>query len=106
MLVVTTNEVANYTVEEVLGFVEGGTVQTKHIGRDITASLKGIVGGEIKGYSEMMEEARSLAVERMKKAAEKKGANAIIGFRMQTSTVMANASEIIAYGTAVIIRPK
>jgi uncharacterized protein YbjQ (UPF0145 family) len=106
MMIVTTEQVAGYDIKEVLGYVKGSTIQTKHIGRDITAGLKGIVGGEIKGYNEMMTEARKLAVHRMVKEAEEKGANAVIGMRMQTSTVMANAAEIIAYGTAVVIEKK
>ncbi|MCL7747639.1 YbjQ family protein [Halalkalibacter alkaliphilus] len=106
MMIVTTEQVAGYDIKEVLGYVKGSTIQTKHIGRDITAGLKGIVGGEIKGYNEMMTEARKLAVHRMVKEAEEKGGNAIIGMRMQTSTVMANAAEIIAYGTAVVIEKR
>ncbi len=90
-----------YKVSEVLGYVKGSTVQTKNIGRDIGASLKSIVGGEIKGYSEMMESARKLATERLLKEADDMGADAVIGFRIQTSGVMAGAAEIIAYGTAV-----
>ncbi|MED3647569.1 YbjQ family protein [Halalkalibacterium halodurans] len=101
MMIVTTDRIDGYNVNEVKGYVKGSTVQTKHIGRDITAGLKGLVGGEIKGYSEMMDEARKLAIHRMVQDAEAKGANAVIGFRLQTSTVMANAAEIIAYGTAV-----
>ncbi|WP_062049745.1 YbjQ family protein [Bacillus sp. JCM 19034] len=103
MMIVTTNDVANHEILEVIGYVKGSTVRTKHVGRDITASLKGIVGGEIRGYNEMMEEARKIAIGRMVEDAESKGANAIIGFRMQTSTVMQQAAEIIAYGTAVKI---
>ncbi|MFC0469246.1 YbjQ family protein [Halalkalibacter kiskunsagensis] len=103
MLIVTTEQVSGYDISEVKGYVKGSTIQTKHIGRDITAGLKGIVGGEIKGYTEMMTEARNLAIDRMVQEAEEQGANAIIGMRMQTSTVMANAAEIIAYGTAVVI---
>ncbi|MCK0471108.1 YbjQ family protein [Halalkalibacter sp. APA_J-10(15)] len=103
MMIVTTNEVANREIVEVIGYVKGSTVQTKHVGRDITASLKGLVGGEISGYNEMMEQARKVAIGRMVENAESQGANAIIGFRLQTSTVMASAAEIIAYGTAVKI---
>ncbi|GAE36265.1 YbjQ family protein [Halalkalibacter akibai] len=104
MMIVTTDQVAGSEITEVKGYVKGSTIQTKHIGRDITAGLKGLVGGEIKGYNEMMTEARKLAVHRMVQEAEAKGANAIVGMRMQTSTVMSNAAEIIAYGTAVIIK--
>lgn len=106
MMIVTTDQVAGYEITEVLGYVKGSTIQTKHIGRDITAGLKGIVGGEIKGYNEMMTEARKLAMHRMVQEAEGKGANAIIGMRMQTSTVMSAAAEIITYGTAVVIDKK
>lgn len=90
-----------YRVSEVLGYVKGSTVQTKNIGRDIGAGLKSIVGGEIKGYSQMMENARKLATERLLKEADDLGADAVLAFRIQTSGVMAGAAEIIAYGTAV-----
>lgn len=103
MLITTTNEVANKTISEVKGMVEGSTVQSKHVGRDIGAGLKTLVGGEIKGYSDLMEEARNIALERMTAEAEALGANGIIGMRYQTSQVMNSASEVIAYGTAVIL---
>jgi uncharacterized protein YbjQ (UPF0145 family) len=98
---VTLNDYPGYQVSEVLGYVKGSTVQTKNIGRDIGAGLKSLVGGEIKGYSDMMEKARQLATERLLKEADAIGADAVIGFRIQTSGVMAGAAEIIAYGTAV-----
>lgn len=97
----TIGYVPNVEVSEVLGYVKGSTVQTKNIGRDIGAGLKSLVGGEIKGYSEMMNNARKLATERLLKEADDMGADAVIGFRIQTSGVMAGAAEIIAYGTAV-----
>lgn len=103
MIVVTTNEVPNRTVREVKGLVQGSTVQTRHVGRDIGAGFKTLVGGEIKGYSDLMMTARNIALERMKEEAEKQGANAIIGMRYQTSQVMNSAAEVIAYGTAVVI---
>ncbi|MCM3715510.1 YbjQ family protein [Alkalihalobacillus oceani] len=103
MMIVTTEQVAGYEITEVKGYVKGSTIQTKHIGRDITAALKGIVGGEIKGYSDMMAEARKLAIHRMVEEAEAKGANAIVGMRLQSATLMSAAAEIIAYGTAVVI---
>lgn len=103
MILSTTHEVAGKKVVSHIGFVKGSTVRAKHIGRDFAAGLKTIVGGEIKGYTEMMEEARKIAVGRMVEEAESLGANAIVGFRLQTSAVMAGASEIIAYGTAVIV---
>src|SRR5690625_2064033 len=103
MLIVTTNEIAHKNIIQVLGVTQGSTVQSKHIGRDIGAGLKTIVGGEIKGYSELMVEARTVAMKRMIKEAEKMGANAVVGMRYQTSQVMNAASEVIAYGTAVVI---
>lgn len=103
MLVVTANEVKGKEIVEVLGLVQGSTVKSKHIGRDIGASLKTLVGGEIKGYSDLMREAREDALTRMKQEAENMGANAIIGMRYQTSQIMDTASEVIAYGTAVVL---
>ena len=98
----TINEVPGRTVKEVLGYVKGSTVQTKNIGRDFMAGLKSIVGGEIVGYTDMMNEARKVATERLLKDAEDIGANGVVGLRLQTSAVMGGAAEIIAYGTAVI----
>ncbi|MBO7480522.1 MAG: YbjQ family protein [Bacteroidales bacterium] len=86
---------------EVLGIVKGTVVQSKHIGRDILAGLKTIVGGEIQGYTDMLIEARSIATERMTREAEALGADAVIGMRYCTSAVMEGAAEIVAYGTAV-----
>src|SRR5699024_2661768 len=103
MLIVTTNEVPGKQITEVKGFVQGSTVQSKHVGRDIGAGLKTLVGGEIKGYSDMMEEARNIALERLITDADRQGANAIVGMRYQTSQVMNAAAEVIAYGTAVVI---
>ncbi len=97
----TINHYPGYKISDVLGYVKGATVQTKNIGRDIGASLKSIVGGEIRGYSDMMESARKLATERLLKEADDLGADAVLGFKIQTSGVMAGAAEIIAYGTAV-----
>ncbi len=101
MLIVTTDSVVGKEIQEVIGYVKGSTIQSKHVGKDIMASFKTLVGGEIKGYSEMMNEARKIAIGRMVDDAEAKGANAIVGFRLQSSAVMQGASEIIAYGTAV-----
>lgn len=101
MIIVTTNEVPGKNVTETIGLVQGSTVKAKHVGRDIGASLKTLVGGEIKGYSDLMREARDEALQRMIQEAEKTGANAVIGMRYQTSQIMQTASEVIAYGTAV-----
>ncbi|MBO1003724.1 YbjQ family protein [Pseudogracilibacillus auburnensis] len=103
MIIVTTNEIANQNIVEVKGLVQGSTVKAKHVGRDIGASFKTLVGGEIRGYSDLMKEARTEALGRMVKEAENLGANAIVGMRYQTAQVMAGAAEVIAYGTAVII---
>ncbi len=97
----TTNDVVGKKTIEFKGFVKGSTVHSKNFARDIGAGLKTLVGGEIKAYTEMMNEARQIAIGRMVKEAEGLGANAIVGVRLESSTVMAGASEIIAYGTAV-----
>ncbi|MBE5901166.1 MAG: YbjQ family protein [Lachnospiraceae bacterium] len=86
---------------EDLGIVQGGIVQSKHIGKDFMAGMKTIVGGEIKGYTEMMEEARSIATKRMVDQAVSLGADAVINVRYASSAVMQGASEIMVYGTAV-----
>lgn len=99
----TIERVYGKEVVKQLGFVKGSTVRAKNIGRDIGASFKTLVGGEIKGYSQMMDEARQIAIGRMVEEAEKLGANAIIGMRLTSSSVMAGAAEIIAFGTAVIV---
>jgi uncharacterized protein YbjQ (UPF0145 family) len=104
MDVSTTNEIPTKQVQTYLGLVKGSTVQTKNFARDIGAGLKTLVGGEIKAYTQMMNDARQIAIGRMVDEATSLGANAIIGFRMESSTVMAGASELIAYGTAVIVK--
>ncbi|MCP8615722.1 YbjQ family protein [Salirhabdus salicampi] len=104
MIIVTTNEIPGKDMTEVIGFVKGSTIQSKHVGKDIMASLKTIVGGEIKEYNDMFEKARQLAIGRMVKNAEDLGANAIVGMRLQTSAIMSGASEIVAYGTAVKVK--
>lgn len=100
----TTDKIPTKDVVEFLGPVRGSTVRAKHIGRDIGAGLKNIVGGEIVGYTELLSEAREEALHRMKLDAEGLGANAVIGFRFSTSTIDAGVAEITAYGTAVKIK--
>lgn len=100
MKIYTTDYITGKNLET-LGLVEGSTVQSKHIGRDIAASFKTIVGGELKGYTEMMNEARKKATSRMIEQAEAMGADAIVGVRYSSSAVMDGAAEIMAYGTAV-----
>ena len=86
---------------EVLGLVKGEIVQSKHFGKDFMAGMKTLVGGEIKGYTEMIKEARQIATRRMVDEAEKLGADAIVGVKYGSSAVMQGAAEVIAYGTAV-----
>ena len=86
-----------------MGLVQGSTVRTKHVGRDIMASLKNIFGGELKGYTELLQDAREEAVQRMKEQARAAGANAVINVRFSTSSVTQGAAELFAYGTAVVL---
>ncbi len=90
-------------IKEHLGLVQGSTVRTKHLGRDIMASLKNIFGGELHGYTELLQESREEAVNRMKAQAEAVGANAVLNVRFSTSSVTQGAAELFAYGTAVIM---
>jgi uncharacterized protein YbjQ (UPF0145 family) len=103
MIITTSDQVEGKRIIRTLGLVKGNTIRARHLGRDIVASLRGIVGGEITEYTKMLAEAREQAVQRMIEEAEKKGANAIIGMRFATSMVMAGAAEILAYGTAVVV---
>jgi len=101
MMVTTTDNIPGREVKEVLGIVFGSCVQTKHIGKDIRAALRTIIGGEAKSYTELLEEARRVAMQRMIEQAEKLGADAIVGMRYATAQTMRGAAEIIAFGTAV-----
>ncbi|ADG72530.1 MULTISPECIES: YbjQ family protein [Brachyspira] len=94
---------SNYNYE-LLGLVKGNVAQAKHIGKDLLAGLKNIVGGEVESYTEMLSEAREIATKRMIEEAKKLGANAIIGINYSSSSVMEGTTEVIAYGTAVIIK--
>ena len=100
MKIYTTDYITGKNLET-LGLVQGSTVQSKHIGKDIAASFKTIVGGELKGYTEMMNDARKNATDRMIAQAESMGADAIIAVRYSSSAIMDGAAEIMAYGTAV-----
>jgi uncharacterized protein YbjQ (UPF0145 family) len=104
MIVVSVDFVARYNVTQTLGLVQGSTVRAKHVGRDIAASLKSIFGGEIRSYTELLDEARWQAMDRMIASARQKGANAIIGVRFESSSVMQGANELYCYGTAVVIK--
>lgn len=100
MILVTTDYITGKDLA-MLGMVKGSTIQSKNIGRDISQSLKTIVGGELKAYTKMMDEARALATKRMTAEAEALGADAIVNVRYASSAVMQSAAEVIAYGTAV-----
>lgn len=104
MIVTNTDFVPGKKVKEILGLVRGNTIQAKHIGKDIVAGFRNIVGGEIKEYTEMLSEAREIALKRMIEKAEKLGADAVINVRFMTSSVMGGAAEILAYGTAVKLK--
>lgn len=103
MILVTTDFVQGKEIKKTLGLVRGNTIRARHIGRDIKAGLKGIVGGEIKDYTKMMAESREQALDRMVEEAEQLGANAIINVRFTTSMIMQSAAEILAFGTGVIV---
>jgi len=105
MIVVNTESVPGYRVIGVKGIVQGNTVRAKHVGRDLMAGLKNVVGGELKGYTELLTEARREALERMLAQAEELNANAVVNVRFSTSAVTAGAAEIYAYGTAVTVEP-
>ena len=104
MLLTNTETVPGKTVIEHFGLVSGSTVRAKHVGRDILAGLKNIVGGELKGYTELLQESRQQAVERMTQQAEQMGANAIVNVRFATSSVAQGAAELYVYGTAVRVQ--
>jgi len=106
MLTITNTEhVPGYDVVEHLGLVQGSTVRAKHVGRDIMAGLKNIVGGELRGYTELMEDARQQAIRRMEDQARALGADAVVNVRLATSTITQGAAELLAYGTAVKLKP-
>jgi len=103
MLLSTTDQIEGKKIIKYLGLVRGNTIRARHIGRDIIAMLRNIVGGEISDYTKMMAESREQALDRMIEEAQNKGANAIVGMKFTTSMVMQNASEFLTYGTAVVV---
>ena len=103
MVVVNTETVPGYEIVEMKGIVQGNTVRAKHAGRDIAAGFKNLVGGELKGYTELLTESRREAMERMIAQAQELGANAVVNVRFSTSAVTAGAAELYAYGTAVVL---
>jgi len=106
MIISTINEIAGKEITEVLGLVRGNTIRARHVGKDIMAGFKNIVGGEITDYTKMMAESREQALDRMMAEARSLGADAVVGIRFTTSSVMQGAAELMAYGTAVRIKDK
>ena len=103
MLVTNIEIIPGKRITKHLGLVQGSSVRAKHLGRDIMAGLKNIFGGELKGYTELLQESREEAMERMVQQAEAVGANAVLNVRFSTSSVAAGAAELFAYGTAVVL---
>jgi len=103
MIVATTETIAGKKVVKTLGLVRGNTIRARHIGKDIKAVIRNIVGGEIVEYTKLIAESREQAIDRMIANAEALGANAVIMTRLMTSEIMSGAAEIVAYGTAVIV---
>ena len=104
MIVVNTDFIPGKDIKEVLGMVRGNTIQAKHLGKDVVAGFRHLVGGEIKEYTEMLTEAREISLKRMVDKAEKLGADAVINVRFTTAAVMGGAAEILVYGTAVKLK--
>jgi uncharacterized protein YbjQ (UPF0145 family) len=102
MIASTTNDIPGKKVTKVLGIARGNAIRARHVGKDIGAFFKGIVGGEIHEYTKLMAEVREQSIDRMKDDAERMGGNAVIGVRMATAMVMDGAAEMVAYGTAVV----
>jgi uncharacterized protein YbjQ (UPF0145 family) len=105
MLLVNTETIPGYRIAEVKGLVQGNTIRAKHVGKDIFASLKNLVGGELTAYTELLTESRKQATDRMIEEAKALGANAVLNVRFSTSSVAQGAAELYAYGTAVTVEP-
>ena len=103
MLITTSDQVAEKKIIKTLGYVKGSSARARNAAADVFASIKNIIGGEVEEYSRLLQQTRDQAVERMITDAKDKGANAIICFRIQSSTIAQGASEVVAYGTAVIL---
>ena len=106
MLIVTSDTVANHRILKTIGLVRGNTVRARHVGKDIIAGLRGIVGGEIHEYTKLMAESREHTIDRMVAEAQQLGANAIVTTRFTTSVIVGGAAELLAVGTAVLIEPE
>lgn len=103
MIVASSSTIAGKRTTKTLGIVRGNTIRARHLGKDIVAAFKNILGGEIEEYTKLMAESRDQAIDRMIKQAEQLGANAIVDTRFSTSYIMANAAEILVFGTAVVV---
>ena len=103
MIITTSSTIAGRPVQKTIGVVRGNTIRARHLGRDILAAFKMLIGGEIEDYTKMMGESREQALDRMTDEARSMGANAIVDVRFSTSYIMSGAAEILAYGTAVVI---
>jgi len=106
MIVVTTPTIPEKTIVRTIGLVRGNTIRARHVGKDIMAVCRNIVGGEVNEYAKLLAESREQAIDRMTEQAEELGANAIISLQFQTSVIMKGAAEMMAYGTAVVIEDK
>ncbi len=104
MIITTSAQIEGKTIAKTVGLVKGSTIRARHLGKDILAGFGSMVGGEVTEYTKMMAEAREQAIQRMVEDAEKQGANAIVSMRFTTSMVMQSASEILAYGTGVVLK--
>jgi len=103
MLLTNTEDIPGKKIVAFYGLVSGSTVRAKHVGRDIMASLKNVFGGELKGYTELLQDSREEAIDRMKAQAKQLGANAVVNVRFSTSSVATGAAELYVYGTAVTV---
>ena len=103
IIVVTTPEIPGKNIVRTLGLVRGNTIRARHVGRDIMAGLRNLVGGEVIEYAKLLAESREQALDRMVDQAEELGGNAVIGLQFQTSVIMGGAAEMMAYGTAVVV---
>ena len=104
MIITTSAQIEGKTIAKTVGLVKGSTIRARHLGRDIMAGLRGIVGCAITDYTNMMAEAREESIQRMIEDAEKQGANAVVSMRFGTSMIMQNAAEVLAYGTGVVLK--
>jgi len=103
MITVTSDTIPGKKIVKTFGLVRGNTIRARHLGRDIVAGLRNLVGGEIIEYTKLMAESREQAIDRMKQEAERMGANAVVGLRFTTSVIMGGAAELLSYGTAVYV---